>query len=82
MSTKRGIAQREMCSSNLNIFLVLEVIKCNLYNFLAILYHLKKIKTSGQVGGLGKHFLPPHKTTSKLQLNYRTTITQNHKKLS
>ena len=27
-------------------------------------------------GGISKHGLPPHTTTSKLQLNYRTTIIQ------
>ena len=35
---------------------------------------------SNHDGGVGKHSLPPHKTRSKLQLSYRTTITQNHQK--
>ena len=35
-------------------------------------------ETSGQHGGVGKHGLPPCTTTSKLHVNYRTTITQNH----
>ena len=38
--------------------------------------------TSGQDGGVGKHGSPPHTTTSKLQLNYKTAITQNHQKAS
>ena len=33
-------------------------------------------------GSIGKHSLPPRTTTSKLQLNHRTTITENHQKLS
>ena len=37
---------------------------------------------SGQDGSIGKYGSPPCKTTSKLQLNYGTTITQNHQKLS
>ena len=36
--------------------------------------------TSRQDGSIGKHNLPPHTTTSKLQLKYRTTITQNCQK--
>ena len=39
-------------------------------------------ETSGQDGGIGRYGLPPHTTTSKLQLNYKTTITQNHQKSS
>ena len=38
------------------------------------------MKTSGQDGGIGKHGSPPLTTTSKLQVNYRTTITQNWQK--
>ena len=34
-------------------------------------------KTSGQDGGIGEHSLPPHTTTSKLQLGYKTSFTQN-----
>ena len=33
-------------------------------------------------GGIGEHSSPPWTTTSKLQLNYRTIITQNQQKLS
>ena len=39
-------------------------------------------QTSGQDGGMGKHGLPCCTTTSKLQLKYRTTITQECQKLS
>ena len=38
-------------------------------------------KTSGQNGGVGKHGLPHRTTTSKLQLKFKTAITQNHQKL-
>ena len=37
--------------------------------------------TSCQDGGIGKRGLPPHTTTAKLQLNYRTSIIQNHQKI-
>ena len=34
----------------------------------------EKVRTSSQDGAIGKHSSPPHITTSKLQLNYRTTV--------
>ena len=37
--------------------------------------------TSGQDGGFSRHSSPFHTTTSKLQLKYRTTITQNHQQV-
>ena len=37
-------------------------------------------RASGQDGTIGKHGSPLLTTTSKLQLKYRTTITQNHQK--
>ena len=37
--------------------------------------------TSSQDGGVGKCGLPPGTTTAKLQLNYRTNITQNCQKI-
>ena len=40
----------------------------------------KHNETSGQGSGIGKHSSPPYTTTSKLQLKYRKTITQNHQK--
>ena len=43
---------------------------------------LKYWETSRQDGGVDKHGLPPCTTTSKLQLNYRTIVIQNHQKLS
>ena len=42
----------------------------------------KKLGASGQDGGVGRHGLPLCTTTSKLQLKYRTTSTQNHQKSS
>ena len=39
-------------------------------------------KTSGQDGGVGRNGSPLRTTTTKLQLKYRTTIAQNHHKLS
>ena len=39
-------------------------------------------RTSGQDDGIGKHSLPTHTTILKLRLNYRTTITHTHQKLS
>ena len=45
-------------------------------------YKQQKFRTSGQYSGIGKHGLSPRTTTSKLQLNHRTTITQNHLKYS
>ena len=47
-----------------------------------ISYKIQVEGTSGQEGGIGRHGSPPHTTTSKLQLKYRTTITQNCQKLS
>ena len=54
--------------------------------------HINKINTNRlekcfagrdlQDGSLGKHGSPPCTTPSKLQLNYRTTITQNWQKSS
>ena len=38
-------------------------------------------RTLGQDGGIGKHDLPPGTTTANLQLNYKTTITQNCQKI-
>ena len=40
-----------------------------------------KIDLLGQDGGIGKHGLLFNTTTSKLQLKYRTTITQNYQKI-
>ena len=56
----------------------------NLLNiiFVMIFYsYFPKIlrETSGQDGGVGKHGMPPCTTTSKLQLNSRTSITQTIK---
>ena len=39
------------------------------------------LETSSQDGCIGKHSSPPYTTTAKLQLKFRTTITQNHQKL-
>ena len=36
---------------------------------------------ASQDGGTGKHGSPPRATTQKLQLNYKTTITQNRQKI-
>ena len=41
----------------------------------------KNLGTSDQDGSVGKHGLPSHITTSKLQLIYKSTIIQNHQKL-
>ena len=48
----------------------------------AILCWKEKIDPFREDGGFGKHSLPPCTTTSKLQLNDRTTVIQNHQKLS
>ena len=40
------------------------------------------LRTSGPDGGVGRHGSPFCTTVSKLQLNYRTTITQNRQKSS
>ena len=43
---------------------------------------IKGLWKSGQDGGIGRHGSTLHTTTSKLQLKYRTFITQNCQKLS
>ena len=42
----------------------------------------KSLWASSQDGDIGRRGSPPHTTTSKLQLKYRTTITQEHQKPS
>lgn len=40
--------------------------------------NFKKIETAIQDGSIGEQGSPPHTTTSKLQLHYRTTVVQDH----
>ena len=44
--------------------------------------HTRAAGTSSQDGGVGRHGSALRTTISKLQLKYRTTITQTHQKLS
>ena len=49
---------------------------------MALVIYLKIHNYCSIGGGGGRHGSPPHTTTAKLQLNYRTTITQNHIELN
>ena len=51
-----------------------EVKVIHLYHITIHLYDYKVSRTSGQDGDIGKQGLPPHTTTSKLQLKYRTSL--------
>ena len=44
------------------------------------LLKMQSYGTSSQDGGISKHGLPPHTATTKLQINCRPAITQNHQK--
>ena len=45
------------------------------------IYKNKHYWTSGQDGGIGEHVLPPCTTKQKVQLDYKTNVTQNNQKI-
>ena len=49
---------------------------------LVVILQVRNEPTSGQNGSKGTHSSPLCTTTSKLQLKYGTTMTQNHQKSS
>ena len=77
---KRTSNLGEVCYQSMNsrqsFFKVIERIEVTLIKNIWIILN-KSQRTSGEDGGVGKHG-SSHTTTSKLQIYYRITITQNH----